>query len=317
MSIFTQIFDVFSTRPEAASEPKHVVPESTRTRVLLWCREVFGNSRAQYSSGDYTATFWEEIHRVLRFRHGLMQLSNAPIRSETEDTLQFVMTCPGEEFLDFLEDMFRVDCYLRVALPSAQVVEELNALLRKGNLPYHVTDFVTQTGREVVRGGPFSGEDHEVTRTVSWPEVIMRESETLHVQATAPVLELLRRPEYASANGEFLAALEDYRKDDFADCLTKCGSAFESVLKIVCHRQGWPYDPKQTASPLVKTFMAQTKLESYFEPMLMTTAVLRNRLSASHGAGPHSKQTPRHVAHYALNATASAILFVTQQVGDS
>src|SRR4029450_5031974 len=32
--------------------------------------------------------------------------------------------------------------------------------------------------------------------------------------------------------GSFLNALEDYRKGDYGDCLTKCTSAFESALKI-------------------------------------------------------------------------------------
>jgi hypothetical protein len=314
VSIFEQIFDVFSARPEAASKPKHPVAESTRTRILMWCQEVFGNKRAYYSSGDYSEQFWNEIHRFLRFRIGQMQLSPHP-RSAPADAIQYVMTCPGEQFLDFLEDMFRVDCYFHVGLPDEQVVEELNALLRKDGLPYHVTDFIKQTAREVVTGGPFGGGEHDVIRTIAHPKVIMRENEVVHSQAIRPVLELLQRPEYSNASSEYLTALEDYRKDDFGDCLTKCGSAFESVLKIICHRKGWPYKQTNNAGQLVQTFLNYTKLDPYFDQPLMTTAVLRNKLSTSHGAGAQNKQVPRHVALYALNVTASAILFVTQEAG--
>jgi hypothetical protein len=231
-----------------------------------------------------------------------------------EDAFRFVMTCPGEEFLDFLEYIFQVNCWFHLAYAPDQAVEDINALLRQENLPYYLTKFVRQTGREMVHGGPFGGEEHEVIRTIALPKVVMRENEVMHAQAAAPVLELLRRPEYSNANREYMAALEDYSKDDFGDCLTKCGSAFESVLKIICHRKGWPYTQNDTAGTLVKTFISRTTLEPYFDSMLMTTAILRNKLSASHGAGAQSEQLSRQTALYALNVTASAILFVTQEV---
>jgi hypothetical protein len=141
----------------------------------------------------------------------------------------------------------------------------------------------------------------------------MRESEVLHTQAIQPALEFLRRRGYSNANNEFLAALEDYRKNDFSDCLTKCGSAFESVLKIICQRKGWPYTQNDVANTLVKTFLQHTSLQPYFEQMLLTTAVLRNKLSGSHGAGAAQKTVPKHLALYALNITASTILIVTQE----
>ena len=60
-----------------------------------------------------------------------------------------------------------------------------------------------------------------------------------------------------------------------------------------------------TAGPLVQTFIKQTGVEPFFDAMLMTTAVLRNKLSASHGAGAQTKQVPRHEALYALNVRAA------------
>lgn len=320
MSIFGKIFDAFSMRPETAAKPKHVVPERTRTRILMLCGEVFGN---QHQSSGYIAgrgncapEFWEEIHRLLRYRHGQGQF-HAGARSQMEDALQFLSACPGEQFLDFVEDIFQVTTLFRVGYRPDAFVEDINALLRQDDLPYSLTPFVQQTARELLTSGPFAGGEHDVTRTTAFPRVIMRESEVLHANAIQPVLALLGRPEYRSANGEYLAALEDYRRDQFADCLTKCGSAFESVLKILCHRKGWKYDQHATVGPLVKIFLAEPQLDPYFDTMLMTTATLRNKLSASHGAGVVAKNVPRHVALYAVNVTASAILFVTQHAGEA
>ena len=53
---------------------------------------------------------------------------------------------------------------------------------------------------------------------------------------------------------EFRKALDDYRKGDTEDCVAKCGSAFESVLKVLCQKNGIPFDAnKDTAGPLLKT----------------------------------------------------------------
>jgi len=318
MSIFSRIFDVFSRRAESSSDSRYDIPATFRNRVLLWCNEVFSNSRSAYGKYDHTSTFWEEIHRFLQYRHGLIQLSSSryPTASPTEDALIFLAGCPGEAFLDFLEYIFRVDCLFHIGLPEPQLVEELNSLLRTDNLPYHVTDFVKETVREVVNQHPFAGREMTVVKTVAYPKVIMRESEVMHVQAIDPALKLLQRPEFKSANIEFLEALEDYRKDDFGDCLTKCGSAFESVMKILCARKGWPYSQTDPASTLVKTVLGNTSLDSYFESTLMIIATLRNRLSKAHGAGTGSRNIPRHLARYALNATASAILLLMEEAGE-
>ena len=319
MSFLTGIFDVFSRRPDALAKPEHTVPESTRNRIFFWCGEVFSNSRVSSGAGDYRTDFWDQIHRFLQYRHGRAQVSltrrNPP--SSSQDAIQYLLDCSGAEFLDFVEYIFRVDCFFHVALSEGQLVAELNELLRQDNLPYHVTDFVKETVQEVAADYPFAGREMTVIKTVSYPTVIIRESEVLHAEAIAPALQLLKRPYFKSANAEYLAALEDYRKADFGDSLTKCGSAFESILKVVCHRKGWTFRETDTAQALVKIFLAKTTLEPYFESMLMIVATLRNRLSTSHGAGVGERQVPRHLARFALNATASAILLVADEVGES
>jgi hypothetical protein len=209
MSIFSGIFDVFSRRAESFTGSRHNIPETFRHRVFLWCNEVFSNSRSAYGKYNHTSTFWEEIHRFLQYRHGRVQLSsrNHPTSSRTEDVLIILASCPGEAFLDFLEYIFRVDCLFHIGLPESQLVEELNSLLRTDNLPYSMTDFVKETVREVVNEYPFAGREMTVTKTVAYPKIIMRESEVMHVQAIDPALKLLQRPEFKSANSEFLEAL--------------------------------------------------------------------------------------------------------------
>lgn len=313
-----QIFDVFSRRSGVASQMREDVPVTTRNRVFLCCGDIFSNRRSYSGGGDYTQQFWEEIHRFLQLRHGRGQLSDPRSRasSPAEDTIAFLSSCKSGEFLDFLEYIFRVECFFHVSLPEAEVVAELNELLRADNLPYYVTDFVKEHVREIVEGPPpFGGREGTVIKTLAFPTVIARDSEVIHRHVIEPVLKLLQAPAFKSANAEYLEALEDYRKGDLGDCLTKCGSAFESVMKLICERKGWPYKQTDTAGPLVKMILDHTDLENYLEPVLMIVATLRNRLSKAHGAGVQIRNVPRHLAAYAMNSTAAAILLLVAEAG--
>jgi len=314
MSIFDQIFNVFSRRQETPSSLEHKIPETFRNRIVFWCNEVFGNNRSSYGADNYANTFWKQLRRFLQYRHGRANLTEVSYDS-LKDTMTFLALCSGEEFLDVLEYIFRVDCFFHVALDENQLIEEINEFFRIDDLPYFLTDFIKETVREVCNEYPFHGREGDVTKTVSYPRVIMKESEHLHSQAIKPTLELLKQPEFRSANSEFLEALEDYRKGDLGDCLTKCGSAFESVLKVVIDKKGWPYKQTDTASTLIKTLINNTQLENYFEQTLMIVATLRNRLSKSHGAGTSPRDIPRHFARYTINITATSILLIADEVG--
>ena len=134
--------------------------------------------------------------------------------------------------------MFKGECRFEAGVDHDGAVDELNEILRQDDLPYHLTHFL----REPVQEGRGL-----TIHTRAYPQLIMKENEVLHANAIAQALTLLQRPHFRGTNSEYLAALEDYRKGDFGDCLTKCGSAFESVLKVISERQGWAYKPTDPA----------------------------------------------------------------------
>jgi hypothetical protein len=200
--------------------------------------------------------------------------------------------------------------YQQMNLDSEKLVSEINQLLRIDDVPYHLTNLVTER-RDMEHRGVMR--PHIIT--VAYPKIIMRESEVLHSTAMEPALQLLRNPGFATANTEFLTALEDYRKGDYSDCLTKCGSAFESFMKIVCDKRGWSYKQTDTAAPLIKTILQNTTLEGYFEQLLIIVATLRNKLSSAHGGGTTPKLVSRQLAQYATNVTASAMILIAAETG--
>jgi len=289
------------------------VSEEARKRIFLFCNDVFGNVRAPNATGGYVEDFWREVHKRLQFRHGDIWLTDHGKRHQSviEDAIQFVMSCAAEHFLDFLEYIFKVECFFRVALPKDQVVEELNQLMEVSGLPFFITSFVEEQYPTDFHGTAVTG-----IRIVHYPQVVLKTAEVVQAGAIAPAIEFLRRPAFATPNTEYLAALEDFRNGRFGDAVVKCNSAFESVMKVIIKKKGWPVDSKDTASALLKTILPRTSLEPFFEQVLLIVATTRNRLSPAHGGGLESRVTPRHIAEFVLNTTATYILLLAKEVGE-
>lgn len=310
---FSQIFDVFSKRKKEVEPFVLNAPKTLRIKILLYSIDVFSNSRGNFSSGDYTDEFWNEIHQMLLYRHGKFQLSNGNPQSRSEDVLNFLLTCKDEDFFDFIEYIFKLKCLFHVSTEKNVLVAEINELFASENVGYELTEIVNEEVVEPVDEYPFFGRKMRVNKTIAYPQVIKKDDQVIHTTTLMPALNLLSDPKYKTANQEYLEALEDYRKGDYGDCLTKCGSAFESVMKIICDSKKWQYKQTDTASVLLTTIIRETGLESFFEEPLKIIATLRNRLSKSHGAGVAPKKVTQNYARYALNSTAAAIMFLVNE----
>lgn len=210
-----------------------------------------------------------------------------------------------------MELLFKASCLHRVVRDENQVVDAVNDIFRSERAPFQLTSMVKQ---EETAATPFHHlGGGRMIRTVAYPQVIRAEDELTHSEALVPVLSVLAEPVFISANQELRGALEDYRRGSFGDCLTKCGSAFESVLKIICSKRGWSYSQADTASTLLSTIIPKTNLESFFQQQLLLVATMRNRLSTAHGAGTAAREVPRHIAQFAITSTAAAILLLVHE----
>lgn len=295
--MFEKLFDVFSRREKnlASGEIKPLTPEF-RNRVLMLLRDTL-----QY---DFRA-FLGQLHNKASYLYGKFGLSGSSAHSAPEDDLlNFFTTCSDENFLDLIELIFRSNLS-GISWPDNPMIQGINEFLRIDALPYHLTGYVMEEVESSFHGTPTTS-----IRIAEYPQIIRKDSEVVHRNAMEPALNLLSGAEFKHANDEFLKALEDHRKGDYRDCLTKCGSSFESVMKVLCAKNSISFNEKDTASALLKALLGSGQLDQYWEQPLMLIATLRNRLSSSHGAGAQAKVIPEHVATYAVNATASAILFL-------
>ncbi|WP_162899894.1 abortive infection family protein [Halomonas sp. JS92-SW72] len=300
--MFEKLFDVFSRRePPPANTDIKPLTEEFRNRVLMLLRDTL-----QYGFRDFLG----RLHQKAAYLYGKFGLSGTSAYSSPEDDLlNFFATCSDEHFLDLLELIFRSDLP-GITWPDNSLIPGINEFFRIDDLPYHLTGYSMEEFESSFHGTPTTA-----IRIKEYPQIIRKDSEVVHRKAMEPALKLLNAAEFRHANDEFLKALEDHRKGDYRDCLTKCGSSFESVMKVLCGKNAVPYNEKDTASALLKALLRNGQLEQYWEQPLILIATLRNRLSSSHGAGAQPKVIPEHVATYAVNSTASAILLLCSEFG--
>lgn len=298
--MFSELFKVFSRRDDVAKGSKSKpLSKEFRNRVVMLLQDHLQDSFVH---------FLEQLHRPVVYLHGRLQLSRTEACSHpADDLIQFLFSCEDEHFLDVIELTFQSNLP-GISWPDNPLILSINDFFRVDDLPYYLTGYSVEEYKTSFHGISTTG-----VRIAEFPRIICMDSELVHQKAIEPALHLLNSTEFQHANAEFLKALEDHRKGDFRDCLTKCGSAFESVMKVLCDKNSIPYKQTDTASGLLRALLANGQLDSYWEQPLILIATLRNRLSSSHGAGSQPKVVPEHVATYSVNATASAILFLIDE----
>ncbi len=296
---FSRLFNVFSRREQPVAEANKPLTSEFRFRVLQLCMSTFPERGIFTRGGNLDTVFWIGMHEKLTYLHGRWNLSKLPFNSPGEDAINFLSNCNDDHFLDFLELIFQWQRLWESDVNPHQLVRDINDFLEADELPYSLT--------------AFSFFDYIPPPIESCPKIIRRENTVVHNTAIEPTLILLSGTAYSSANEEFRGALTHYRKAEYADCLSKCGSSLESVMKVICNSKNWPYMQTDTASKLLGTILPKTRLDPFFKEPLTLIATIRNRLSSSHGAGTVQRVVPKQVAQYAINATASAILLLVEE----
>lgn len=295
--LYKRLFNVFSKREIFPKNTQgNSLSSEFRNRVIMLLQD-----ELHYSFPE----FLEALQRKVAYLHGKFRLSNSVNNSSLgEDLMNFMLSCKEEHFLDVLEIMFQFNLP-GITWPDNLIIPNINEFFRVDNLPYYLTGYSTENYHIMQHGHPTTG-----IRITEYPKIIRKDSELLHQKAVEPALVLLKNKDYKQANNEFINALEDFRKGEFGDCLTKCGSAFESVMKILCDKNSISYKQTDTSIVLLKSLLAKSKLDSYFEQPLIIISTIRNRLSSSHGAGTNAKNIHEHIVNYVINSTASAILLL-------
>jgi Domain of unknown function (DUF7014) len=121
------------------------------------------------------------------------------------------------------------------------------------------------------------------------------------------------------ANEEFLKAHEHYRHKRYKECLVDSLKAFESTMKAICKLRGWQTQPTDTAKSLIAVCLNNGLLPKYLDSQISSVRSLlesgiptvRNK-NGGHGQGSSPVAVPEYLARYALNLTATTILFMVE-----
>lgn len=238
---------------------------------------------------------------ILRRELGLGKLINVKRRSASATDAQcdeftaFFENCETSQVLYAVEVVMRLienaGEYLDHDCNARTVADEINARFREHGVGYQYE----------------SG------------EIIKLTNQVMHAEATVPALHLLSDEEYEGANEEFLKAHEHYRHGRYAECLVDCNKAFESTMKIICDRKGWPYKQNDTAKTLIKTCLSNGLIPTFSEQQLTSIRTLlesgistaRNK-RGGHGQGVQRIEVPDSLARYVLHLTAATILLLVE-----
>ena len=301
------IFGLFSRRDRSPGKASTRLTQEFRNRTLQLCADTLSGYQ-EFPNLPGLSVFWSDIHKKLRILHGRPNLSSQRTGSLDDDAVEFLVNSSDEHFLDFVELIFQSEVLWRALERDALVslVRDINIFLKVDDLPYALTEIAFTSER---------GKPYATVRIVALPQIIRRENQVLHETAIEPTLTLLTNPAFASANKEFLEALEDYRKGDYRDCVVKCGSSLESAMKIICDRKKWPYQRSDKTARLLNIILQMTDLEPFFKHPLTLVATIRNELSSAHGAGTQPRAISKHVASFVVNSTASTILLLVEEAG--
>ena len=271
------------------------IPRELREQVIHIWREAFGEpepaAMGELYYPDDTAAAYEFIHKTLIYHYGEPTLGAARDSDFKAVHSFFLETEEIEKAIDVIELSFQYmqQTYSRISPDEA--IAASNYWFRW-------------------RGVGYQYESGQIVRV---------DSEFIHSEVVKPALKMLSDPMYQGANNEFLKAHEHYRAKRYEECMNECYKAFESCIKAICDKRGWPYGDKDGLKNLIDIVYGEglipSSMQSYFSSLRGTlesgASTLRNRHSG-HGQGSKIITVPEHVAAYVLHLTASNILFLAK-----
>ena len=276
------------------------IPQELRVQVVHIWRDVLRTTRSGFTSGFYEDAYraYYTFHDVLCREYGMFELGDGHQPHPQRVIDYFIGAKETERALDVIEVSFQYidkdvrdnpSDYFHSLISPEEAINELNYRFREHGVGYQYE----------------SG------------QIIKMDSQFTHSEVVKPALIMLSDPIYKGANEEFLEAHEHYRKGRYKECLNDCLKAFESCMKIICGKRGWPYNEKDTANRLIETVFKHTLIDSsmtcHFTALISTlksgVPTVRNDQSA-HGQGSEDITVPEYIASYILHLTASNILLL-------
>lgn len=237
------IFNIFSKRqktlrgemPDVFSYDK--IPQPLKVQIVHILNDTLGNENDYYTSSYGTKGAYQFAVDTLCREYGIFTLDGLKVYGDRNYRVELsnflLQTDDFEKNLDVVELSFRI---------INKFTRKWEFLHRNEASEYADRAIEELNARFLEHGVGYRFEENEVIRV---------DSELLHAEIVKPTLALLRAPEYAGAQAEFLKAHEHYRHGREKEALAECLKSLESVMKSICIKRKWIHDANATSKALI------------------------------------------------------------------
>lgn len=299
------VFDLFSKRQRRArgEMPDIYVYDKLSNQIRVQIVHIVQDAFGQDNYGrNNAANAYKFVKQTLCREYGLFELVECPVSDADSIFNFFLHEKSTERALDIVELCFKV----------------INSLIRDDH-GYRYNTVRKIEADDAVAELNERLKEHGIGYQFESNEIIRVDSEFLHSEAVKPALTVLRGAGFKGANEEFLLAHEHYRHGRHKECLVESLKAFESTMKAICKLRGWRTQPGDTAKSLISVCLSNGLLPPYIESQFSSLRSLlesgiptvRNK-NGGHGQGAELVLVPAYLARYALNLTATTVLFLAE-----
>jgi len=218
----------------------------------------------------------------------------------------FLFSCNTDEFLSSIEVLLamklknlkdRSDYYDSIKSSLSFLIPEINKIFK-----------IEKIGYEIVSVGienlPFM--------------VVPFNSNYLYLETIKLPRELLHDAGFEGALQEFGGALQEFRNNEYKDCVLKAAKAYESTLKSILDKCALKYPPDANVPKLIDILLDSGKiapkylddsLKSVWQVLKSGVPTIRNK-EAGHGQGLTVKGLQKSYAELALHLSGTYIVFL-------
>jgi hypothetical protein len=244
---------------------------------------------------------WELIHNTMARELGVSHLGRGG-NSFFGACQDFMLNTKTEEAIDFIEISFRfIDKCMREISPYDK------SRLR-----------LKQEPDDAIKELNYRFKEHGVGYEYINTKIIRIDNEFIHHESVKPAIRLLYDEDFEGASNEFFKSYEHFRKGKYKEAIAEALKSFVSTMKTICEKKKYSYDiTENTASTLISILTSNELIPAYLTTHftnLRTTLeaelpTVRNK-TRGHGHGISTIAIPEYFASYAINLTATNIVFL-------
>ncbi len=303
------VFNIYSKQKNGSPENYRydIIPRKLRNQIAFIWKDFFYQDNL---GSVYRKEFYYAIFSALCREHGVKLLHHDVLITTNKDPEYQV-----EQYFERFQDT-NVDNILDVIHVVFTVISKVPKYIKE-QIRY---DFkFTYTANDAINDLNTRFRENGIGYQYLEDKIVRIDNEILHNATINGTINLINNEEYRNANLEFLKAIDHHRYNRNQECLNECAKSFESIMKIICHKNKWHFSNTDGSRNLISILIKNNFLSSYNESQLNALRQLlegqiptiRNKNSA-HGQGIEERNVTDSLATMMLYITGATIVFLVQ-----